>query len=255
VDDQEISMAVSNFVDDRVVPVTRCDLRVSPSVWEYARANAAAIDAAWRGAVLKNPQYFNGAVHLIEALAIGGDRLEAKLLRTDFKSYLYWRAAGFPETGVLDGFGSALLRSADGAFVLGRQRTGNVNGGLTYLPGGFIDDSDVDANGHIDICASIARELGEETGLTGADVRADAGFLITQAGAHVSIAVTYAACCDALALKAKVEHHIAGDPGSELAGAVIVRRPADIDGLPMPTYARALLSRLLAPDGTQLRQP
>jgi 8-oxo-dGTP pyrophosphatase MutT (NUDIX family) len=238
-------MAVSDASRDRVVAVCRCDLRLAAGVWDYAQANASAIDVAWHEAVGANPQFFNGIVHLIDALSITGDTLEAQLLRTDFKSYLYWRQAGFPPAGVLDGFGSALIRSADGAILLGRQRVGNVNGGLVYLPGGFIDVRDVDGNGAIDIRSSIVRELEEETGLTPANVEMQPGCLVTEAGAHVSIAMSFHSKLDAQALKAAIEKQISADPSSELDEIVIVRAQSDLLGLAMPRYARVVVNAVL----------
>ena len=227
--------------------VARCDLRVGDGAWRYAETHRAAIDENWRRSLEANPAYFNGIIHLIDELHLDESGLGARFLRTGFKSYLHWRRAGFPETGVLDGFGSALIRSADGAILLGRQRAGNVNAGLAYLPGGFIDSRDVAADGCIDITASIVRELQEETGLSKADLHPLPGFLITQTTAHVSIAVTFEVNLDAEALKTRIEQHIAADPDSELTDIVIVRHLADLDGLAMPQYARVLLPQMLSP--------
>jgi 8-oxo-dGTP pyrophosphatase MutT (NUDIX family) len=233
--------------DDIVTAVARCDMRVVDGVWGYVQDNAEEIDVAWQSARAENPAFFNGTIHLINNLRFEAGCLKAAFLRTDFKSYLHWRRAGFPETGVLDGFGSALIRSADGAIILGRQRAGNVNAGLAYLPGGFIDARDAGPDGRIDIAASVVRELQEETGLTAADFQLQPGFLITQTTAHVSIAVTFQSNLDAEALKTRIVQHIATDPASELVEAVVVRQPSDLDGLAMPQYARVLLPPLLSP--------
>ena len=239
------SRSVSRIGNDRVLAVPDCDLRVSERVWEYAQQNASEIDTAWRDAVARNPQYFNGIIYLVETLTITAHKLEARLLRTDFKSYLYWRHAGYPDVGVLDGFGSALLKSCDGAIVLGRQRAGNVNAGLAYLPGGFIDGRDVAADGSIDIAASIARELAEETGLQPSDLQREPGFVITQSQAQLSLAIAYRSKLDATQLKRQIETVIAADAQSELVDAVIVRDLADMAGLAMPQYARVLLATIL----------
>jgi ADP-ribose pyrophosphatase YjhB (NUDIX family) len=235
------------LIHDSVASVAEVVLRTSNREWDYALANAAAIDENWQRASASNPHYFNGVVHLVDEMQLTDGVLQARLLRTDFKSYLFWRDAGFPQSGVRDGFGSALIMSSDCAVLLGRQREGNVNGGLAYLPGGFIDARDVDADGQIDIAASIARELAEETGLGPADVVAQPGFLVTQTGAHVSIAVTHQAKVTAEALKSRIEKFIAADTASELTEMVVVRCIKDLDGLAMPSYARVLLTSLLSP--------
>jgi ADP-ribose pyrophosphatase YjhB (NUDIX family) len=230
---------------ERVVFVSNCKFRTAPGSWAYAAGHSEAIEDNWRRAVADNPQFFNGVIHLIDELSLEDGALNARLLCTDFKSYLFWRKAGLPQAGVLDGFGSALIRSSDGAIVLGRQREGNVNGGLAYLPGGFIDARDVVGDGSVDIAASVARELLEETGLTAPVVKAQPGFIVTQTGAHVSLAVAYEASEDAAALKKRIEDHIGTDPVSELTEVIVIRGLSDLEGLAMPSYARLLLKSLL----------
>lgn len=241
----ETDMPLTYPKRDCVHEIESCRLIAHEGTWAYARSAAAEIDAAWANAQRTNPKFFNGTVYLLDAVAYSGRRLDARLLRSDFKSYLYWRRNGFPETGVRDGFGSALIRAADGAYLLGRQRAGNVNAGLVYLPGGFIDGRDVAADGTIDIAASITRELEEETGLTSADVEALPGFLATENGPHLSIAKTFQSSLASDALKAHIERHIAADAASELECIVIVRTARDLDGLAMPSYVGVLLSHLM----------
>lgn len=230
---------------DTVTAVESCEISVGPAAWTYAHSLSAEIDDNWRAAVRDNPNFFNGTIHLMDQLDIAAGKLAARLLRTEFKNYLYWRQKGFPETGVRDGFGSALIQSRDGAYLLGRQRAGNVNAGLVYLPGGFIDARDVDAAGNIDIAASIIREVAEETGLSATDLSPRPGFIVTQHAAQVSIAKTLDVAMDADALAARIARHIAAEPDAELEDVVIVRTAADLDGLAMPAFARILIGALL----------
>lgn len=231
---------------DVVHRIDSCVLRASTSRWQLASDAAADIEAEWHKVQAGNPNYFNGTIYLVDGLSLGDGALAATLLRSDFASYLYWRERGFPQSGVRDGFGSALIRAGDGAYLLGRQRPGNINSGLTYLPGGFIDDRDVAADGSIDIAASIARELLEETGLTDADVAMLPGYLVTETGAHLSIAKTFSSPLGGAELKSVIERHLAKDAKSELDGVSIISALGDLDGLPMPHYARVLLGHLLA---------
>lgn len=186
---------------------------------------------------------FNGVIHLMHARSPAGDTFEGRMLRTDFKSYLYWREQGFPEAGAIDAFGSALIRSREGHVVLGRQRAGNVNAGLAYLPGGFIDERDA-RGGEIDVDGSILRELEEETGLARGDYEVQPGYLLTGCGALLSIAREVVSPLPADVLRARILAHIAQDPKSELVDAVIVRSSGDLDRGSMHAYAHRLLSWL-----------
>jgi hypothetical protein len=232
--------------DDGVRPLAACSLKVRSDFWPFAEMNAAAIDAHWAQASQTNPGYFNGVVHLVEDMRFDGDRLDASLVKTDFKSYLLWRNQGFPEAGVLDGFGSALIRSSDGHMMLGRQRQGNINAGLAYPPSGFIDERDVQSDGSIDIAGSVAREVSEETGVDAAALVRDGGFYLTRSGAQLSIAVPFQVSMAAAEFVRVAERHIALSSDSELDAIIPVAGLSDIKGLSLPRYARVLLEALLA---------
>lgn len=229
-----------------VVEVETCRLRAGDGRWRFSDENAARIDAHWARRSAESSCFFNGVIHLLEDGGIGPGGYEGRLLRTDFKSYLYWRDTGFPEAGVRDAFGSALIRSAEGHVVLGRQREGNINAGLTYLPGGFIDPRDIGGDGIVDIDGSVARELAEETGLAiGTHLLPETGYLLTFSGPLVSVACRFSSPLGSAALGRLVSDHIAADRDAELAAPVIVRRREDLAGLSMPSYAHVLLDHLL----------
>jgi len=232
---------------DRVTAIRDARLTSFNGPWAYADKHKAAIAHHWKRAAEANPNYFNGMIHVLSQLDFWQDRADATLLPTDFMNFLYWRDQGYPaEANARDGFGSALIRSAEGYILLGRQRPGNINEGLVYLPGGFIDRRDVGASGRIDIRASVARELAEETGLAADDLPAEPGFLLVEAAAHVSFVVRYNYAAPAEHLKEKIETHIASEKDPELAEIVVVKAREDAASLPMPHYARVLLNSPLA---------
>lgn len=229
-----------------VTRVTDADLCVEDRAWEFAIHNRDAIDRHWDAARAANPNYFNGVVYLTSSASIVNSVATARLFATEFKVALYWRDVGYPETGVLDGFGSALIRSSDGAVLLGRQRPGHINSGMTYLPGGFIDARDVAGDGRVDLVSSVLRELEEETGLGLADGAAAPGFILTRAEHQLSYAVTFQARAGADELIAAIMARLAADPNSELQEVVAVRRMSDLEGSRLPPYADLLLRQILA---------
>ena len=232
---------------DCVSRIASVELTVGKGNWPYAENHKSAIANHWNIATARNANFFNGTVHVISHLHKSGDHVSAHFIATEFKNLLYWRDEGFPaEAKVLDGFGSALIRSSEGYIVLGRQRAGNINEGLAYLPGGFIDHRDVTADGIVDIRSSIARELLEETGLGAPTLSAEPGFLLIEVAAHVSFTVPCNSAHPADELKARIEAHIGLDANSELVEVVVVRHPGDLKYLPMPHYARVLLNSPLA---------
>lgn len=232
---------------DGVLHVASCRLFVGARTWDWASTNRDAIDVHWQRRHRENPAIFNGIIHLMVRSNVRDGVFEAEFLRSDFKSYLYWREMGFPDAGVRDGFGSALIRSREGHVLLGRQRAGNINAGIAYLPGGFIDARDVGEDGSIAIAESVMRELREETGLDRDDVQLRSGFHITHCGALTSLALEVVSPLDAIPLRSSLLDFISEDAKSELSDIVIVRCIADLEGLaaPVHTYARTLLATLL----------
>lgn len=229
---------------DGVTQLSSCLLQVSSTSWKFAQENAGAIDAKWIEAKRTNPNYFNGVIYLVDGVTVSNGALQASLLRTDFKSYLYWRLAGFPEAGVLDGFGSALIRSQDGCIMLGRQRMGNVNGGQAYAPAGFIDEQDVSADGIIRIDRSALREAAEETGIDPAALEKQDGYYLTRSGPQLSIGVPLRVNMTAAEFVRRAGEHISATPDAELDAIVAVASPSDIENLPLPRYMRVLLDAL-----------
>lgn len=226
---------------DAVLRLKRAVLTVRPEPWAFAHEHADEIDAHWVARRAENPSFFNGVIHLLRGAKVSEGVLGGELVRTDFMSFLYWREHGHRDDSVRDAFGSALLRSAEGHVVLGRQRPGNVNSGLTYLPGGFIDAADVDASGAIDIEASILRELGEETGIGEGEVQRMPGLIATCDGPLISIAAEYRSPLPSAELRDKIRAFIAAEDDPELEDVVVVRSRADLVVLELAPYARRLL--------------
>ena len=234
----------------RVLRLRSCRLQVATGPWPYAATQAAGIDRHWQRRSAENPALFNGVVHMLRAASIAHDNLDGAFVRTDFKSYLFWREQGFPQADARDAFGSALLLSREGHVLLGRQGGGHLNAGRIYLPGGFIDHRDVRTDDTIDIDASISRELREETGLAPADLQRRPGYIATFCGPLVSIGIEYRSPLAADALRDRILSHIAHDVKSELTDIVIVRSVGDLAGQAVVPYAARLLEWLFTETGT-----
>ncbi len=255
--ENRVDVLTAPFDRDGVTTLSRVMLRADQSaVWPFAIAHAVEIDAHWHAALRTNPDYFNGVVHLVASNCCDGasdgrdDGLDAgqvlrlRLVATEFKAYLYWRDRGYPPAGVVDGFGSGLILSRDGAALVVRQRPGQINSGLFYLPGGFIDHRDVAADGDVDIAASVEREVAEETGLQFPRASAASKCLVARCGPHLSIAMSYQSGLTSNALLARVQAFIDADPGGELETAMTVRTLADLAGVAVAPYARMVLAHL-----------
>ena len=231
---------------DGVERLESCTLTVGPGRWAYAEQHAAAIDTHWAKRHADNPAMFDGTLFVLGDGRMENGHFSGMLVRTSFKRLLYWKDHGYPDTSVRDVFGSALITSCEGHVILGRQAAGNLNAGLAYLPGGFIDQRDLGDDGRVDLEASVAREVREETGLSPDELQRVPGFIATHAGALTSIAVAYRSPSTSAELSARIRAHIASEVQSELSEPVVIRSGADLEGLGMPIYASVLLAHLFA---------
>jgi len=230
--------------EGRSVRIAKCALAVGAERWPYAERHSAEIAEHWQRTQVAHPKLFDGTVYILRDWSLRDGAFTGTFLRTDFKSFLYWRARGYADRSVRDGFGCAVIRSAEGYLLFGRQMSGNLNAGLAYPPGGFIDERDIH-DGIVDIEASIARELGEETGLEPADLARVPGYVLTPTGPHVSIAIEWRSALTAEALRARILAHVRRQPVPELADVVIARGQGEIDERTMPPHARAMLRLFL----------
>jgi len=240
-----MTVGLDSIAEGSVVRIARCVLKLTPRAWAFAARHEAAIAAHWEQRRLESSKLYDGVVHLLCECALEHNVFSATFLRTNFKSFLYWRALGYPKAGVRDCFGSAVIRSAEGHVLLGRQTAGNISQGLAYPPGGFIDECDV-RNGLVDIDAGTERELREETGLKTQGLVRTPGYLVTTSGPHVSIAVEWRSALPSDALKTLILDHVRRQAEPELADVAIVRSGSDIDAHVMPAFATVLLSDLFA---------
>lgn len=232
--------------EGRVDRIARCVLEADDAPWPYAERHAAGVDAFWSQRPAAQSGLFNGTIYMLTTQSLAADVFSGLLKPIEFKAFYYWRAQGFPEAGIRDAFGSALIRSAEGHVLLGRQRAGNLNAGLSYLPGGFIDPRDVDPSRRVDLAASVMREASEETGLDADDLVMVPGVLLTRYRHQISMGVEFRSPLGSEALAAKVRAFLARDAEAELDGIDIVRSDADIAGLALPPYAEVLLHWLFA---------
>lgn len=228
----------------RIQTVSRLDLPVKPFRWAFADERRDEIVAHFEKVRAQKPAVWNGRILLCRNPRIEQDCFHADYFETDFASFLAWRDFGFPDREVFNGFGMSAPRASDGAFILGRMADHTANAGRVYFPAGTPDPDDV-AGGHLDLDASIAREVEEEIGLTSDDYSMQARWTVI--GVRQAIA-----CYRVLDVKftaetacARAADYLAGQSEPELSGVMAVRSAADFSPQ-MPDFVTAFLERAFA---------
>lgn len=225
--------------------VDECSLRIEDWHWPLAQRHEPEIARNWARTTAANPAFFNGSVFLFKACGIDSGRLTGTMFKTDFRTLLYWRGLPFAASdSVREASGASLIRSAEGYVLFGRQAPGHLNAGRIYPPSGVIDADDV-VGDSIDIDASIARELREETGLHAGELERRPGYVVAVAGVHVAIGVEWRSPLPAAELRARMLAFLDTQSSPELDDVVVIRDEADLAQEEMPPHARVFAAAML----------
>ena len=226
--------------------VERLDLRLTPKRWNFAEEQRAEIGAFFEAAQHDNPALWNGRVLLMHRQRVADGVFSGDYLETDYASFAAWKAWGQPKAGIHDCFGAAAVVSADNAVLLGVMGPQTFNAGRVYFPCGTPDPDDI-VDGRVDLAASIARELKEETGCAVADFDAAPGWTTVVDGGLIAQVRTLRAAETAAALRERIRAHLAQERTPELSDIRIVRGLGDVDAA-MPRFVVTFLAHHFGAD-------
>jgi 8-oxo-dGTP pyrophosphatase MutT (NUDIX family) len=219
--------------------VTTLDLKVEPWAWPFAHQRRDEIDAHFAEKQRDKPALFNGRILLGRDPSFVAGHLAANYFETDFASMLAWRDWGYPDDTIFNGFGMGALRSADGAFVLGEMGGHTANAGRIYFPAGTPDPDDV-SDGMLDVSASIAREVEEETGLMPSDYRAEAHWDCVVTSTSIAMMRILDVDAPGAELQRRIEANLATQQDPELSAIRLVRTKGELTSA-MPLFVTAFL--------------
>jgi GNAT superfamily N-acetyltransferase/8-oxo-dGTP pyrophosphatase MutT (NUDIX family) len=227
-----------------VVPISEITLSVSSNPWDFETDNAAEISAHFAEQQRRIPELWNGRTLKLTSHSFDSGALTGVCTECSYAAFLTWRDWGAPDLTTFNLFGSAVIRSSDGALLYGVMSAHTATAGQIYPPGGNLDPSDVGPTGLIDIRGAIARELEEETGLRLNDLVPD-DLLIVFDGARISVAQVFDSDRSAEALRHDIIAHSMASDEKELADIRIIRSGRDLTDPKVASYARALGNHIL----------
>lgn len=211
----------------------------------FVAAQRTMIKDHWSRSVAAKPALFDGTVLIAEALTVDAGRLAATLRPIPFSAFLAWRDWGYPVEGLTHLSAAVAIVAADGAVLLGTMGAHTANAGRTYLVGGTPDLTDVAADGTVDLVATAARELLEETGLSATGPVAEA--LIVRDHPRAVVVAVHRFPVGGEDLAGQIRGFLAADLEPELADVVVVRSLADVDPRAVPATTRAVVRHLFRP--------
>lgn len=214
--------------------------------WEFETTRRSEIDAHWAEACRANPHLWDGRTLKMTDYRLKDGHLTGTLRECAFSAFLAWRDWGAPDLVTRNIFGSAIVRSSDGALLYGVMSDKTANAGKVYPPGGNLDpEMDMDAQGKVDVLGAIYRELEEETGVRAEETRAGPLFTVLD-GPRVAVALVLDVPENAAALRTRILEHSHSSEEQELSDVRILRRPEDFASPDLVPFCRDLGTLLLA---------
>jgi 8-oxo-dGTP pyrophosphatase MutT (NUDIX family) len=239
------------------LPLAAATVRIRPEPLAVPPDTQTAIAAHWQAALSRNPRLWNGSAFLFDRIDLAdsdasgdgdtGRTLLAEGARTDFATFLHWRATPPTERRLYHLFPVGAVVTADDKLIVGKMSAHTANPGMHYPPSGSLDISDLiveaDGSGHIDLDANIVREIREEIGLDAAAFTVEPGWILMSSGPMVRALIRILRSPKtAAALAGPIRRHVADDPHQELADIRFV----DPDFRFAPGEAAPYVNELLA---------
>lgn len=222
----------------------RIDLIVTDRPWRFEAEHATDIAAHFEEAQKRISLLWNGRTLKLTDYAFQDGILEGRCSESSYAAHLAWRDWGAPDATAFNLFGSAIVRSRDGALLFGVMGPHTAMAGMIYPPGGNLDLNDVTPDGKVDVIRAIDRELEEETGLRGAAMR-KAGLLAAFDGPRISIARVFDCDDEAGALRDRILAHSAASEEKELSDIRVIRSRGDLEDPAIVPFAREIAHYLL----------
>jgi 8-oxo-dGTP pyrophosphatase MutT (NUDIX family) len=174
-----------------------------------------------------------------------GDVLRGAFFAAAFRNFHAWLGFGAPASGAYNCFAMAALRARDGAFLLGEMGAHTMTAGQIYFAAGTPDLSDVFGES-VDLAASVAREMEEETGFSPEEAPPSPGWSVIVAGARIACIQERRLSLNVEEALARAHAFIAREKEPELARLHAARGPQDIDAARMPDFVQLYLREAFA---------
>jgi hypothetical protein len=144
-------MHVASEVYRGVELVNTVAVQLDEAPWHFATQNAEKISAFWQRALKTHPHFYDGQVHVMTCWEIRGAQsgdaaFIGHLCRTNFASFLYWKASATLSRKEVDFSGGAALLCGDGALLMVLTGDHTIAPGTLEFPSGFVDVADFDGN-------------------------------------------------------------------------------------------------------------
>ena len=142
------------YPTSEIFDIDRAEIALESWSWPFATDRSADIDRYFAELQSQRSGVWNGRVLLLNRYAIAERALRGACFETDYSSFITWRDREFPDPSVYNFFAAAVLRAADGGYLLGEMASYTAGAGRSYFPCGTPEPADVGA-AVCSICTAI----------------------------------------------------------------------------------------------------
>ena len=241
-------MYVASEAYSGVTPVNNVAVQLDGAPWPFATQNREKISAFWQKERKRHPHFYNGQVHVMTSWEIHGAQTSAasfvgNLCRTNFASFLYWKASDAYSQKQVDFSGGAALLCRDGALLMVLSGEHTIAPGTLEFPSGFVDVSDFEDN-KLNFDRHVEREVTEELAITREVLGRPKQYLVSAADGVVQVLSIFIVATNVGEFTKRWRSRTAA-LRSEISDVVAIYRSRDLAGFSIQAHVKAAVWYLL----------
>jgi hypothetical protein len=217
--------------------------------WPFATHNREKISAFWQKEQKSHPHFYNGQVHVMTSWEIRGAQTSAaafigNLCRTNFASFLYWKASDAHSQNDVDFSGGAALLCPDGALLMVLTGDHTMAPGILEFPSGFVEVSDFEDN-KLNFDRHVEREVTEELVINKEELGRPKQYLVSAADGVVQVLSIFIVDTNGDEFTEKWRRRTEA-LRSEVSDVIAIYRSSDLAGFSIQTHVQAAVRYLLS---------
>ena len=229
--------------------VSKVVVQLDETPWSFATQNSEKIHAFWREKQQSHPHFFDGQVHVMTSWEIryaqtSGAAFIGNMCRTNFASFLYWKASNAYSQKEVDFSGGAAVLCPDGALLMALSGDHTIAPGTLEFPSGFVDVSDFE-NNKLNFDRHVEREATEEFVIARKELGRPKQYLVTAADGVVQVLSIFIIDTTGNEFVERW-HERAGVLRSEIRDVVAIYRSSDLAGFSVPAHVKAAIPYALS---------
>ena len=223
-------------------------VQLDEAPWHFAIQNGEKISAFWRKTLKTHPHFYDGQVHVMTSWEIRGAQTSAatffgNLCRTNFASFLYWKACDGNSQKEVDFSGGAALLCRDGALLMDLTGDHTIAPGILEFPSGFVEVSDFEDD-KLDFDRHVEREVTEELVINREELSRPKQYLVSAANGVVQVLSIFIVDMNGGEFTERWRARTAA-LRSEISDVVAIYRFSDVAGFSIQAHVKAAVWYLL----------